>query len=616
MTLQEYLDLRNGLDVRGVASEGADNQPITLTAATVNNIAKAFCVWLISRTGKTKVCVAVGYDSRESSPALCEAVVEGIVSTGHDAIVVGLSSTPSMASFLKDEDWNEDNPCHGAIMITAGHLPSNYNGLKFFFSNGAVEDSDVIEMLEMAVDYRFAEPGERGVIQEREYLNEYAGKFTDKIRKVTEEVLPLGGRRILVNTNNEEGSFFAYKVLVPLGADITGSDSFTASEAPAESVVACDADLGIIFGETEGSLAIIEKDGNVINGNRLIALLSAILLEEKAGTIVTGALASDEVLKFIEAKGGKACRFKCGLENAIAEARRLNDQGEYAPLAMGKCGCAALLENDFANDSVYVAVRILSEFCKALKAEKSLSYLIADLQEPVESTSIELAFKEDVDYKTVGAELLQDLAIYAEDTVYTTLTPNNYEGRRIAYDDKHGCGWALVRTNAEAPVLYVNIECAKSGGTLKIAKDLYYFLRTADCFDLTPLETVINNARQALIDGLHNRLMENPEFLDYLFPRAARGVKFVNGHVPTEEEKAAMEAEATEATETAEVAEEQLAMPLEESAPVEAAEVAETVEVAAPVESATVAEAVEATPVSNESEQIEIPVLPTEESAE
>ena len=622
MTLQEYLDLRNGSDVRGVASESADGQPVTLTAEAVNAISKAFCVWLISHTGKTKVCVAIGYDSRNSSPALCEAAVEGIISTGHDAIVTGLSSTPSMFKLLQDEDWMADTPCQGAIMITASHLPANRNGLKFFSKNGSLEESDVIEILEMSVDYRFAEPSEPGVKQEKEYLNEYAGKFVDQIREATGEVLPLGGRRIIVDAGNGVGGFFAHKVLVPLGADITGSqflepdgdfpnhipnpENQTAIDSLREAVQASEADLGIIFDTDVDRAAIVDKDGTEINRNRLIALISAILLEEKAGTIVTDSVTSDGLTKFIEAKGGKHLRFKRGYKNVILEAQRLNGQGEYAPLAIETSGHAAFLENSFLDDGAYLIVRILIALSKAMKDGKTLADLIADLEEPKEAAEIRISFKPDVDYKTLGNAIIKDLRAYAEATAYTELPSNNYEGCRISYDEKHGCGWALVRMSLHDPIMPINIECSKSGGLLKIAKDLYYFLRKYDELDLTPLETAINNARQAIINGLHNRLMESPEFLDYLFPRAARGVKFVNGHVPTEEEKAAMEAEA-QATEAAnESASEQLELPLEEAAPIANEEVVEATET---VEA-------EATPVVNESEQLEIPAVSAEDNAE
>ena len=182
MTLQDYLNLRNGTDVRGVACEGIAGENVTLTEEAVEKIAKAFCVWLISRTGKTQVTVAVGYDSRITSPALCEASVRGITQTGHTAIVTGLSSTPSMFMRLKDEEKQAEQFCHGSIMITASHLPFNRNGMKFFSQTGGLEGSDVKEILNLSATYRFAETNTPGERIDAPYLDDYAKNLVEKVR--------------------------------------------------------------------------------------------------------------------------------------------------------------------------------------------------------------------------------------------------------------------------------------------------------------------------------------------------------------------------------------------------------------------------------------------------
>ena len=162
MTTADYLALRRGTDVCGIATALTENQQVTLTEEAVQHIAKSFCVWLITHTGKTKVSVAIGYDARLSSPILCEAVVEGILSTGHNAVVTDLSSTPSMRMLLQDDAWLEKYPCDGSIMITAGHLPKQYNGMKFFFGDHTLLAEDVESILDMAGHYRYAEPSTPG----------------------------------------------------------------------------------------------------------------------------------------------------------------------------------------------------------------------------------------------------------------------------------------------------------------------------------------------------------------------------------------------------------------------------------------------------------------------
>ena len=213
MTLNDYLHLKNGTDVRGVACEGVEGEPITLTEEAVANIAKAFCVWLISRTGKTQVTIAVGYDSRITSPAICQTVVNAVISTGHNAVITGLSTTPSMFALLKDETRMQEKYCHGSLMITASHLPFNRNGLKFFSHDGGLESADVQEILSMAADYRFAETANYGEQVTLPYLDTYAASLVEKVRNATGEETPLAGKRIVVDAGNGAGGFFVDKVL-------------------------------------------------------------------------------------------------------------------------------------------------------------------------------------------------------------------------------------------------------------------------------------------------------------------------------------------------------------------------------------------------------------------
>ncbi len=512
MNLQDYLELRNGTDVRGIASEGVPGEEITLTAEAVKNIAKAFCVWLISHTGKTTVNVAVGYDSRISSPALCEAVAEGITSTGHNVVLTGLSTTPSMFMLLKDEQ--SQIACHGSIMITASHLPFNRNGLKFFSTKGGLEGEDVKEILSLAYTYHFAE-GITGTKTEAPYLEHYAQTLVELVRKATGEETPLVGKKIIVDAGNGAGGFFTEKVLAPLGADTTGSqflepdgtfpnhipnpENKEAMRSICEAVKTANADMGIIFDTDVDRAGAVDKNGEEINRNRLIALISAILLEEKAGTIVTDSVTSDGLTKFIEKKGGKHHRFKRGYKNVINEALRLNGKGEYTPLAIETSGHAALMENYFLDDGAYLVTRLLIALSKAAKEGKALSDYIADLEEPAEALEIRLRFVDGCDFKTLGQALLKDFAAYSEKLAYLTPAAENYEGCRVAYDNKHGEGWALLRMSLHEPILPINVESNQKHGDLKIVKDLYYFLKKYPFLDLTPMEKAITALRGQLL---------------------------------------------------------------------------------------------------------------------
>ncbi len=517
MTAAEYADLRNGTDVRGIASEGVAGEPVNLTEEAVENIAKAFCVWLVSHTGNATVNVAIGHDSRISSPALCEAAARGILSTGHNAVVTGLSTTPSMFMLLKDEKFAEATPCHGSIMITASHLPFNRNGMKFFSQNGGLESNDVKEILSWAASYRFNE-GKTGIRTDAPYLDTYAASLVEKVRLATGEDAPLAGKKIIVDAGNGAGGFFADKVLAVLGADTEGSqflepdgtfpnhipnpENKAAMQSICQAVKASGADFGIIFDTDVDRAGAVDKDGTEINRNRLIALISAILLSEKAGTIVTDSVTSDGLAKFIAQKGGRHHRFKRGYKNVINEALRLNAEGEYAPLAIETSGHAALMENYFLDDGAYLITRLLIALANAAKEGKELGDLIAELKMPKTALEVRLRFIPGCDFKMLGAHILKEFNAYAECLPYAAPAPDNYEGCRVNYDEQHGKGWALLRMSLHEPILPINMESDDEAGVLKIAKDLYAFLKQYPFLDITPLNEGIETERQKLIQHL------------------------------------------------------------------------------------------------------------------
>lgn len=503
MTLQDYLKLKNGSDVRGVATEGVEGEPVTLTNEAAENVAKAFCLWLKRRTGKQTVRVAVGHDSRVSAPALSESVLKGITETGNDAVFTGLSSTPSMFMLLKDEEWASD----GSVMITASHLPFNRNGLKFFTGSGGLESDEIAELLTLAAEGDFPPSETVGKTETAPYLDIYAAKLAKTVREATGEREPLKGKRIVVDAGNGAGGFYAEKVLKPLGADTTGSqflepdgtfpnhipnpENETAMRSVCEAVKANRADFGIIFDTDVDRAGAVDRNGEEINRNRLIALISAILLKEKPGTIVTDSVTSDGLAEFIRAHGGKHRRFKRGYKNVINEAIRLNAGGEYAPLAIETSGHAALKENYFLDDGAYLVTRLLIALAREAKEGREITDVIKDLPMPKESAELRPSFKKGTDFKALGAGVIEELAAYAEALPFVSPAPDNFEGIRLNFDREHGDGWLLARMSLHEPIMPINIESNSAGGVSLIAAELYKFLKGYPFLDLSPLEKLL-----------------------------------------------------------------------------------------------------------------------------
>ncbi|RVW84273.1 Phosphomannomutase [Vitis vinifera] len=161
-----------------------------------------------------------------------------------------------------------------------------------------------------------------------------------------------------------------------------------AMKAITQAVLANQADLGIIFDTDVDRSAAVDSTGRELNRNRLIALMSAIVLEEHPGTtIVTDSVTSDGLTTFIEKKLGM---LKLKWHN--------NSVGEESHLAIETSGHGALKENHWLDDGAYLMVKLLNKLASARASgigggSKVLTDLVEGLQEP--AVAVELRLKID-----------------------------------------------------------------------------------------------------------------------------------------------------------------------------------------------------------------------------
>ena len=496
--------LQNGSDIRGVAVEGVPNEPVNLTPEIVQLLGQAFTTWLAQKLGKptTALQMAVGRDSRVSGPVLMQGVMDGMASLGASVYDVGMASTPAM--FMSTVTSGFD--CDGAIMMTASHLPFNRNGLKFFTAQGGLGKPDISEILALAEQNNFPKEAMAGSITVRDFISTYAEQLVQKIRTAVNHPhhfeQPLQGLKIIVDAGNGAGGFYASKVLEPLGADTTGSqfldpdgmfpnhipnpEDSAAMASICQAVLAHKADFGIIFDTDVDRSAAVDHQGQELNRNRLIALISAIVLQEHPGsTIVTDSITSDGLTQFIEQTlQGNHHRFKRGYKNVITEAVRLNQTGEESWLAIETSGHGAMRENYFLDDGAYLVSKLLIELANANQAGRSLTDLITPLKEPKESREIRIKIGVD-EFKPYGENIIQQLQRFVAQQADWSLVPNNYEGIRVGCSSSEEDGWFLLRLSLHDPVLPLNIESNVAGGVAKISKRLLEFFDTVESLDLS-----------------------------------------------------------------------------------------------------------------------------------
>jgi phosphomannomutase len=490
--MERYLKLQNGSDVRGVALEGVAGEPVTFTEETACTIGAAFARWLSAkkRIPVNELRVSVGTDSRLSAELIKRGVAAGLSHQGVSVFDSGLSSTPAMYMSTVFEKYAFD----GAIMLTASHLPFNRNGMKFFIREGGLEKQDIQAILQIAGELGVLEVGAVVAVEPIDLMDDYAAHLVAIIREGTGEEKPLEGLRIVVDAGNGAGGFFVDRVLMPLGADTTGSQflepdgSFPnhipnpedrdAMAAIIAAVKANGADFGIIFDTDVDRAGAVDKQGMPINRNRFIALMAAIVLEEHPGsTIVTDSVTSIGLKWWIEEKlGGVHHRYKRGYKNVINEAIRLNNQGTASWLALETSGHGALKENYFLDDGAYQVAKILIKMAKLKTAgAQTIDEIIAELPEPVEAQEFRVQI-DAVDFAAYAEQVLSAFLDFVEATEGWSCTPNSYEGVHVTCAAGAGCGWALLRKSLHDPQMPLNIESDEVGGVALIAQRMYSFL--------------------------------------------------------------------------------------------------------------------------------------------
>ncbi len=494
----DYKKLQNGSDIRGVALEGIEGQNVNLTEEVCKNIGRGFAVWLKEKLNKSEIRVAVGRDSRLSGETLLNYVSSAMIEQGILVTNFGMASTPAMFMATVTDGFKFD----GTIMITASHLPFNRNGFKFFTEKGGLEKEDIKRILQIA-EGNETTGFNKGEMVNGEFMDVYSKILADKVRNATGDKTPLKGFKIVVDAGNGAGGFFVDKVLVPLGADTTGSlyldpdgsfpnhipnpENKEAMESITNAVKKNNADLGIIFDTDVDRAGAVLSDGSELNRNRIIAMLSAILLKEHPGTtIVTDSITSTGLAEFIKAKGGIHHRFKRGYRNVINESIRLNSLGQDSQLAIETSGHGALKENYFLDDGAYLVTKLLIELARGKKEGYTLESLISELKEPKESVEFRMNILLD-DFKAYGQKVIDELVEYAKNKEGWALADNNYEGVRVNLDKNHGNGWFLLRLSLHDPLLPLNIESDEVGGAKIIAKDLAEFIKNYDKLDAKAL---------------------------------------------------------------------------------------------------------------------------------
>ncbi len=261
-----------------------------LTPELVYKVAKAGAYVLSKRTNRVPL-ILIGRDTRISGTLIESAMTAGFLSYGANVKLLGVLPTPAVAYLTRK--LNAD----ASVVISASHNTFEFNGIKFFSNKGMKIDDSIEEEIEEIIESDKIEEltaanDKIGVSELREELtSEYLEFFKDLFKN---DLDSLNKNNFTVGIDTANGATYkvAQKVFEmlginhkiintnPDGININDKCGSTHLEAIKKLVVENHLDLGIAYdGDGDRCLAI-DENGNEIDGDIFLAIVSNYMKEK------------------------------------------------------------------------------------------------------------------------------------------------------------------------------------------------------------------------------------------------------------------------------------------------------------------------------------------------
>ncbi|MHA8110768.1 phosphoglucosamine mutase [Lactobacillaceae bacterium Melli_B4] len=381
--------------------------------------------------------VLVARDTRISGQMLEEALIAGLLSTGIEVLRLGVITTPGVAYLVRTQE------AAAGVMITASHNPAEYNGIKFFGSDGYKLSDELESEIETILESNHDDlprPSAEGLGTEDDF-SEGSQKYIRFLNQTVSD--DIAGMHICVDAANgstsnlvsrlyaDAGVEFDTMATMPNGININDQVGSTHPEQLQKMVVEKGAQVGFAFDGDGDRCIAVDEEGHLVNGDKIMFICGKYMAEHgrlKQDTIVTTVMSNLGMYKAMEANGMHSKQTKVGDRYVVEEmnANGYNLGGEQS-------GHIVFLDFNTTGDGMLTSLQLLH----VMKATgKKLSELAAEMKTyPQSLINVKVADKKSA---------LDNLSV--QSIIKNVETEMNGDGR------------VLVRPSGTEPLLRVMVE--------------------------------------------------------------------------------------------------------------------------------------------------------------
>ena len=419
--------------VRGVANED-------LTSELALKIGRAAAMVLLKESKSAKPTVLIGRDTRASGDMLEAALTAGLCSVGCNVLSVGIVPTPAVAFLV------EKYGCEAGVMISASHNPCEYNGIKIFQGTGYKLDDAIENEIEDIVLNNSEEIPvvTGGSVGNRMFCKTAVKDYVNHI--VSTASVRFDGISIAVDCANGSASVCAKEIFTSLGAkclmlsdtpDGTNINDNCGSTHPQELMEfvksSASVDLGIAFDGDADRVIAVDENGNIVDGDKIIAICSKRMKEEgilAKNTVVVTVMSNMGFFKFCDENNIKCVKTAVG-DRYVLE-RMLKDGFNIGGEQSGH-----VIFHNYATtgDGELTAVQLIET---VVKANKTLSQLAEAM--------------------TVYPQVLINVKVTNEGKQKYNNDEYIISAVQQAEMELHGDGRVLVRVSGTEPLIRVMLE--------------------------------------------------------------------------------------------------------------------------------------------------------------